>query len=98
MEEEVGFIAAPGVGDCGAPTTIYEGDMVAVGQGSPPAKRKRTRRVPAGGKKGLGRNHRGSSSLCPAEANHGCQSITKYYDGACLVSIMNGGVCPACCF
>ena len=98
MEEAAGLIAPPGVGDCGAPTTIHEGGMVALGEGSRPAKRKRTRRAAAAGRQnGLVRNHRRSPSLCPVGAKHGCQSITAYYDGACLVSVINGGVFPACC-
>ena len=93
MDELVeGRIAAPGVAECGVPTMINAGDVVVIGRGTPPSKktRRRTRRAQSG-QIGLVRNHRVQQSMCPVGVPHGCQSITRYYDGRCLVSFINEG-------
>ena len=94
MDDAIVRIAAPGTDNSGAPSVLHAGDVAAVGVRPSPGKRRRsTARSPSNGRKVLGRHHRRKQSKCPAGSSHGCQTITGYYDGVCLVSLLNESEC-----
>ena len=94
MDDAIGCIAAAGTDISGAPSVVYAGDVPAVGGRPSPGKRRRaTARAPSNGRKVFVKHHRPRESKCPAGSSHGCQTITRYYDGACLVSLLNESEC-----
>ena len=93
MDDTIG-IAAPGTDICGVPSVLFAGDAVAVGDLPSPAKKMRpVARARSNGRRVHGKHHRLQESKCPVGSSHCCQTITGYYGGVCLVSLLNESEC-----